>query len=113
MPRATLFAELAWKSSRGIEAAIRVRDVAARVAEAMGALASATALAALAVLAGDPRVAEAPTALAALGLCGPPLAQRVAEEARRRLDGMMDGSGTVADVVVVDRAGAVIGRAGP
>ena len=68
---------------------------------------------ALAVLAGDPRVAEAPTALAALGLCGPPLAQRVAEEAQRRLGAMLEGAGIASDVVVVDRAGAVIGRAGP
>lgn len=70
-------------------------------------------MAALSVLAGDPRVAEAPTALAALVLCGPPLAQRVAEEAHRRLGAMLDGTGTASDVVVVDRAGAVIGRAGP
>ena len=68
---------------------------------------------ALAVLAGDPRVAEAPTALAALGLCGPLLAQRVAEEAHRRLGAMLEGAGSATDVVVVDRAGAVIGRAGP
>ena len=68
---------------------------------------------ALAVLAGDPRVAEAPTALAALGLCGPQLAQRVAEEAQRRLGAMLEGAAIVTDVVVVDRAGAVIGLAGP
>ena len=68
---------------------------------------------ALAVLAGDPRVAEAPTALAALGMCGPPLAQRVAEEAHRRLRVMLEGAGIASDAVVVDRAGAVIGRAGP
>jgi cobalt-precorrin-5B (C1)-methyltransferase len=67
----------------------------------------------LAALAGDPRVAEAPTALAALQLCGPPLAGAVAEEARRRLDQILAGTGAASDVVVVDRAGAVVGRAGP
>lgn len=68
---------------------------------------------ALAALAGDPQVAQAPTALAALELAGPPLAARVAEEARRRLDALLEGTGTVSDVVVVDRAGRVVGRAGP
>ncbi len=67
----------------------------------------------LAALAGDPRVADAPTALAALQLAGPRLAQAVAEEARRRLEAILAGSGSKSDVVIVDRAGAVVGRAGP
>ncbi|TNC68028.1 cobalt-precorrin-5B (C(1))-methyltransferase [Rubellimicrobium roseum] len=68
---------------------------------------------ALARLAGDPRVAEAPTGMAALTLLGPPLADRVARAARDRLDAMLDGTGTVSDVVITDRAGSVVGRAGP
>jgi cobalt-precorrin-5B (C1)-methyltransferase len=67
----------------------------------------------LAILAGDPRVAEAPTGLAALDLCGPPLAAKVAQEARARLDAILDGTGTVSDVVIVDRAGAIVARSGP
>jgi cobalt-precorrin-5B (C1)-methyltransferase len=70
-------------------------------------------MAGLAALAGDPRVADAPTALAALQLAGPRLAQAVAEEARRRLEAILAGSGSKSDVVIVDRAGAVVGRAGP
>jgi hypothetical protein len=37
----------------------------------------------------------------------------VAEEARRRLEAILAGSGSKSDVVIVDRAGAVVGRAGP
>jgi cobalt-precorrin-5B (C1)-methyltransferase len=62
---------------------------------------------------GDARVAQAPTALAALELTGPPLAQVVADQARLRLDALMDGTGTLSDVVIVNRAGTVVGRAGP
>ena len=68
---------------------------------------------ALARLTDDSRVAQAPTALAALELSGPPLAQAVAEQARLKLDALMDGTGTLSDVVIVDRSGAVVGRAGP
>jgi cobalt-precorrin-5B (C1)-methyltransferase len=67
----------------------------------------------LAKLAGDLRLAEAPTALAALELAGPALAERVAQEARLRLHVLLDGSGALSDVVIVDRAGGVVGRAGP
>ncbi|MBP1804475.1 cobalt-precorrin-5B (C(1))-methyltransferase [Rubellimicrobium aerolatum] len=70
-------------------------------------------MAALAALAGDPRVAEAPTALSALTLAGPPLAEAVAREAKTRLDAMLAGTGTLSDVVVIDRAGTIVGRAGP
>jgi cobalt-precorrin-5B (C1)-methyltransferase len=68
---------------------------------------------ALAAWAGDARVAEAPTALAALTLGGPPLATRVAHEALGRLRAMLESVGTTCDVVVVDRAGGVVARAGP
>jgi cobalt-precorrin-5B (C1)-methyltransferase len=70
-------------------------------------------MARLAGLADDPRLAEAPTALAALELAGPELAERVAQDARGRLDALLDGSGIVSDVVIVDRAGTVVGRSGP
>nr|WP_210526871.1 cobalt-precorrin-5B (C(1))-methyltransferase [Rubellimicrobium arenae] len=70
-------------------------------------------MARLADWAGDPRIAEAPTGLAALTQSGPLLAERVAREARLRLDAMLEGAGIAADVVIVDRAGAVIAQAGP
>ena len=57
--------------------------------------------------------ADAPTAMAALALGGPALAGRVATEALARLDAILGASGIACDVVVVDRAGAVAGRAGP
>mgnify|MGYP002777805322 CR=1 FL=1 len=66
----------------------------------------------LAAWAGDRGVAEAPTAMAALERGGARLAERVAEEARARVAALLGGAG-VADVVVVDRAGAVVARAGP
>jgi cobalt-precorrin-5B (C1)-methyltransferase len=69
-------------------------------------------MARLADLAGDPRVADLPTALAAFDLCGRDLAKKVAEEAQRRLVAMLERS-SVPDVVVVDRAGTIVGRAGP
>ena len=68
---------------------------------------------ALAALAGDPRVAEAPTGLAALDLCGPALAERVAHEAQARLAAILDSTGTRSDVVIVDRGGVVLARSGP
>jgi len=67
---------------------------------------------ALAAWAGDERVAEAPTAMAALALV-PSLADAVAREALVRLDAILAGSGILADVVVVDREGRVAARAGP
>lgn len=70
-------------------------------------------MARLAELAGDPQIAGAPTALAALELAGSALAGTVAIAARERVDGMLQGTGTVADVVIVDRAGSVVGQAGP
>lgn len=67
----------------------------------------------LAALAGDARVAEAPTALAALALAGPPLAVAVAEQARAQVLAMLGDAPVGVDVVIVDRAGAVIAQAGP
>jgi cobalt-precorrin-5B (C1)-methyltransferase len=67
--------------------------------------------AALAALAGDPRLAHAPTALAALQIGGPDVATAVAQAARRRLDAMVAGFGIAVDVVVCDRAGGILARA--
>ncbi len=70
-------------------------------------------MARLAELAEDARLVRAPTALAALELGGPAFANRVAREAKARLDAMLEGSGVLSDVVIVDRAGTVVGRAEP
>ena len=70
-------------------------------------------MARLAALMDDPRLAETPTGLAALDLCGAALAEKVAQEAHARLDAILDGTGTRSDVVIVDRAGAVVARSGP
>lgn len=67
----------------------------------------------LAEWAGMPAVASEPTAMAALTRGGPALAARVAAEALDRLNDILTGTGIVADVVIVDRAGAVAARAGP
>jgi hypothetical protein len=37
----------------------------------------------------------------------------VAAEAKRRLDAVLDGAAIASDVVIVDRRGLVVGRAGP
>ena len=77
------------------------------------------ALAALASSAGgdDALVAAvrgANTALDALRLCaaaGVPLGDLVAAGARRTAEGVLRGAGVTVDVVVIDRAGEVVGRA--
>ncbi len=61
------------------------------------------------------RVAGADTAMAALELCreaGVPLGDLVAEQARRSAAAVLRGAPVAVDVVVVDRAGAIVGRAG-
>ena len=65
----------------------------------------------LAVWAGDGRVAGANTALEALGMA-PQLAPLVAERARARVLAMLDAAPVAVDVVVVDRAGSILARAG-
>ena len=66
----------------------------------------------LADMAGDARVEHVNTVLEAYDIIGEPLAQRVAaaalEQVRARFGGEM-----IFDVVVIDREGAVIARAGP
>ena len=67
---------------------------------------------ALAVLAARPEIAQANTALEALRMAGPDLAQRVAEAALLQVAGRFAHPQITYDVVVVDRAGQIIGRAG-
>ena len=73
----------------------------------------------LAELAAAPELAEeirgANTALAALRLCqqaGVPLGDRIAERARKTAEGVLREAPVEVDVVVIDRAGTVVGRAG-
>ncbi len=61
---------------------------------------------------GDPRLAEAGTALHAADLAGPALAEWVAVAARERAADALQGAGTDVDIVVVDRAGNILARAG-
>jgi cobalt-precorrin-5B (C1)-methyltransferase len=68
--------------------------------------------AALAALVGDARVADVNTALQALEIVGSDLAQAVAELALVAVRARF-GSEIGFDVVIVDRGGAVIARAGP
>jgi cobalt-precorrin-5B (C1)-methyltransferase len=61
-------------------------------------------------------VRAANTALEALRVCtaaGLPLGDRIAERARRTAAGVLREAPVAVDVLVVDRAGAVVGRAGP
>ncbi len=71
------------------------------------------ALDAWARAAGLPGVAEAPTAMAALQQAGPGLAALVAERARAQAQALLGDAPVRVDVVVVDRAGHIVGRAGP
>ncbi len=68
--------------------------------------------AALAVLAGDARIASVNTALEAYQIAGAGLAQAVAEQALATVRARF-GSEIGFDVVIVDRGGAVVARAGP
>jgi cobalt-precorrin-5B (C1)-methyltransferase len=60
---------------------------------------------------GDERVRAANSALDAYGMVGKPLAQTVAERALARVREAA-GEGIACDVVIVDRGGEVIARAG-
>lgn len=70
------------------------------------------ALSEMAAVAGLPRVADANTALEALERCGPTLAALVAEAACRKVQGILGDAPVSVDVVVIDRAGTIVGRAG-
>ena len=62
---------------------------------------------------GDPRVADANTALEAHEIAGKPLAEEIASRARRAALEMFGGEGVPElDVVVVDRAGTILAREG-
>ena len=67
--------------------------------------------AALARLCGDPRVAGANTALQAYDIAGKPVAQAVAEQALQVVEAGFGGEMTF-DIVVIDRAGEILARAG-
>jgi cobalt-precorrin-5B (C1)-methyltransferase len=56
-------------------------------------------------------VLKANTALEVLALAGPELAQKIAGEALASVQGVLADSGVAADVMVVDRAGKIIGHA--
>ncbi len=66
--------------------------------------------AALAEMMGNPRLAAANTALEAYEIAGTPLAEAVVAAAMRRLQQRFGG--VVFDVVVIDRAGNILARAG-
>ena len=57
------------------------------------------------------QVLKANTALEVLELCGPELSQRVADEAQSQAKAVL-GDASVIDVIIVDRAGKIIGHAG-
>ncbi|MFQ6548099.1 cobalt-precorrin-5B (C(1))-methyltransferase [Aestuariibius sp. 2305UL40-4] len=65
----------------------------------------------LAELAGAGEVAKANTALEALEIAGPVMAERVAADALTQVRRML-GAEIATDVVIVDRAGQIVGRAG-
>ncbi len=69
-------------------------------------------LAELARWMGDPRLAGANTALGALEIAGPALAEEVARRALERIRAEVGEAGIEADVVVIDRAGGILARAG-
>lgn len=68
---------------------------------------------ALAKWAGDPRVAQANTALEAFQIAGPSLAEMVAQRAATQAMALFEGGDApkTLDVVVIDRAGQIIARA--
>jgi len=67
---------------------------------------------ALAAMSGVPAVAGANTALEAYQIAGPQLAGRVAQAALTQLQARFGAAGIAYDVVIIDRGGAIIGRAG-
>ncbi len=67
---------------------------------------------ALAEMTGLPEVAEANTALDAYRIGGAALAQKVADAALAQVQDRFGTNGMVFDIVVIDRAGEIIARAG-
>ncbi len=68
--------------------------------------------AALAKLAGVLEVADANTALEAYEMAGAPLAEAVSKQALKVVEDRFGGGGMRFDIVVIDRAGGIIARAG-
>lgn len=66
----------------------------------------------LATLVGDPRVAGANTALEAFEIAGSTLAEKVAQTALAQVQGRFGTPDLAFDIVVIDRKGAIIARAG-
>jgi cobalt-precorrin-5B (C1)-methyltransferase len=66
----------------------------------------------LAVMVGNSNVASANTALEAFEIAGPGLAARVAEAALVQIGTYLAGTSVRSDVVIIDRAGRIIARAG-
>ncbi|MEM7423359.1 MAG: cobalt-precorrin-5B (C(1))-methyltransferase [Pseudomonadota bacterium] len=72
-----------------------------------------SALAVLADQLGLPSDPKSPTALAALETAGNGLAQGIARQAHATISDVLHGAPVVTDVMVVDRAGSIIGHHGP
>ena len=60
---------------------------------------------------GLPDVSSANTALEAVEIAGEALAQCVAERAKEQVEQQLAESGIQVDIVVIDRAGRILGRA--
>ncbi|MCF2872853.1 cobalt-precorrin-5B (C(1))-methyltransferase [Octadecabacter sp. G9-8] len=65
----------------------------------------------LASWAGDPRIAQANTALEAFEIAGPPLAKRIAQEALAQAQIQFGAAAPMIDIVMIDRAGTIIAQA--
>lgn len=65
----------------------------------------------LADWANDPGVAQANTALEAYTIAGAPLADRIAREAMVKARAQFGDTAPILDIVMIDRAGTIIGRA--
>lgn len=59
-----------------------------------------------------PDLENAPTALAAWHIAGPPMARYVADQARAQAQTLLQDAPVSVDVIVVDREGAILARAG-
>lgn len=66
----------------------------------------------LADIAGDERVAAANTALEAYQIAGPALAQRIADQALAQVQDRFGAADITYDIIIIDRQGAIIARAG-
>jgi cobalt-precorrin-5B (C1)-methyltransferase len=66
----------------------------------------------LAEIAGVPRVRDANTALEAYEIAGPVLAQRIADKALAQVQARFGAAGITYDIVIIDRKGTIIAKAG-